>query len=87
MVDGHSVAVQSPARYKPGHCVDCCGLNLSRPGVTEKVARASFNTPLFSSFACLTAGKKLSNSCNAEDSISSLSIFNSAHDALMTSSR
>src|SRR3984885_3230729 len=37
IVEGHSVAVQSPARKNPGHPVACPGRNSSSPGTTENV--------------------------------------------------
>src|SRR5271154_6314998 len=72
IVDGHSVAVQSPARKNPGQSVWAPGRNRSSPGTTEKVARASFSTPFFTNFARFTSGKNIANSRRAEDRISSL---------------
>src|SRR5271170_6720353 len=86
IVEGHSVAVQSPARYSPGHSVLWRGRNSSSPGTTENVARASFNTPLLISFARLTSGKNICNSFSAEDSISSRVILNCALEPAITNS-
>lgn len=86
IVAGHSVAVQSPARKKPGQSVCVPGRNLSRPGTTENVARASLRIPLFNSFARSTSGKNIFNSRSAEDRISSRVMLNCARDPAITNS-
>jgi len=86
IVDGHSVAVQSPARKNPGQSVWFPGRNRSNPGTTEKVARASFSTPLFNNFVRFTSGKNICNSFSAEESISSRVILNCALDPAITNS-
>jgi len=86
IVEGQSVFVQSPARYRPSPHASGCGLNRSNPGVTENVARASFNTPARNIRASRIAGKKRLNSSIAGNKISSRVFFNSTCDALITSS-
>src|SRR5271165_5551664 len=65
IVDGHPVAVQSPARKQFGHGETEVGLAASIPGGTPKVARISFTSAAFSNFAEATAGKNSANSRTA----------------------
>ena len=59
MVEGQPVAVQSPARMQLGHGDFEVGREASIPGGTPKVARISFTSAAFSSFASGCCGKKL----------------------------
>jgi hypothetical protein len=86
IVAGHSVAVQSPARKKPAQSIEAPGRNRSSPGTTEKVARASFSTPLLISFARFTSGKNIANSRKEDERISSRAIPNCALDPAITNS-
>lgn len=69
IVDGHPVAVQSPARKQFGHGDTAPGRAASISGGTPNVARTSFTTAAFSSFACAASGK---------NSLSSLTAFSIA---------
>ena len=54
---GQPVAIQSPARKQFGHGDTAAGRAASIPGGTVNVARTSFTSAAFSSFASATAGK------------------------------
>lgn len=65
IVDGQPVAVQSPARKQFGHGDLDVGRAASMPGGTPKVARTSFTSTAFSSFAEAAAGKNSASSRRA----------------------
>jgi hypothetical protein len=54
IVEGHPVAVQSPARKQFGHGDTAVGRNASIPGGTPNVARISFTSTAFSNLAAAT---------------------------------
>ncbi len=66
IVEGHPVAVQSPARNKSGHGETAEGRAESIPGGTPNVARTSFTSATFSSFASFTRGKNSASSLTAD---------------------
>jgi hypothetical protein len=87
IVEGQPVAVQSPARKQFGHGEMAPGLDASIPGGTPKVARISFTSAAFSSFAEATAGKNSANSVTACVIAVSLGNFANSREALTTNSR
>lgn len=65
IVEGQPVAIQSPARKQFVHGETELGRAASIPGGTPNVARISFTSAAFSSFADATAGKNSANSATA----------------------
>ncbi len=86
MVEGHPVAVQSPAKNKRGQGLWCDGRYASLPGDGENVACTSLTTVAFVSFASRTSGKNSASSLTASSMISPRGLSTNVFDELTTNS-